>query len=120
MNDQKRGISVLVCGGRGYRDDAQVRDTLDLLHATRTIRIVITGAASGADELAEDWARSREIDYIGFPAKWNTHGNTAGPIRNSAMLEYAPNLVVAFPGGRGTADMTRKARDAGIEVLEVK
>lgn len=31
-----------------------------------------------------------------------------------------PDLVVAFPGGRGTADMVQRARAAGVEVLEVK
>jgi hypothetical protein len=30
-----------------------------------------------------------------------------------------PELVVAFPGGRGTADMMRRAREAGVEVIEV-
>ena len=29
------------------------------------------------------------------------------------------DLVVAFPGGPGTADMVRRARAAGIKVLEV-
>jgi hypothetical protein len=30
-----------------------------------------------------------------------------------------PDLVVAFPGGRGTADMVRRARAAGISVIEI-
>jgi UDP-N-acetylmuramoylalanine-D-glutamate ligase len=30
-----------------------------------------------------------------------------------------PDLVVAFPGGRGTADMVRRAKEAGVEVIEV-
>ncbi len=30
-----------------------------------------------------------------------------------------PDLVIAFPGGKGTADMVRKARAAGVEVIEV-
>jgi UDP-N-acetylmuramoylalanine-D-glutamate ligase len=35
------------------------------------------------------------------------------------LAEGKPDLVVAAPGGRGTADMVRRARDAGIEVVEV-
>jgi hypothetical protein len=43
----------------------------------------------------------------------------AGPIRKQQMLdEGKPDLVVAFPGGRGTAHMVRIARAAGIEVIE--
>ena len=30
-----------------------------------------------------------------------------------------PDMVVAFPGGRGTEDMMRRARNAGIRVIEV-
>lgn len=35
------------------------------------------------------------------------------------LSEGKPSLVVAFPGGEGTADMVRKARAAGVEVVEV-
>jgi hypothetical protein len=36
------------------------------------------------------------------------------------MLEEGrPELVVAFPGERGTADMMSRARNAGIEDIEV-
>lgn len=38
----------------------------------------------------------------------------AGPIRNSFMLALGPDLVLAFPGGRGTADMVRQASEAGV------
>jgi hypothetical protein len=30
-----------------------------------------------------------------------------------------PALVVAFPGGSGTADMKRRAVAAGVEVIEI-
>jgi hypothetical protein len=33
--------------------------------------------------------------------------------------EGIPDLVVAFPGGRGTANMVRQARERGFEILEV-
>lgn len=33
--------------------------------------------------------------------------------------EEQPDLGVAFPGGRGTADMARRARKAGVRVVEV-
>lgn len=46
-----------------------------------------------------------------------TNGKAAGPIRNQRMLdEGKPDLVVAFPGGRGTADMVRRAKAAGVPV----
>lgn len=33
--------------------------------------------------------------------------------------EGKPDLVVAFPGGRGTADMVNKALAAGIKVIRI-
>jgi hypothetical protein len=50
------------------------------------------------------------VPVIEFPANWKVYGRAAGPIRNMKMLlEGKPDLVVAFPGGIGTADMVKKA-----------
>lgn len=52
-----------------------------------------------------------------FKADWDKHGKAAGPIRNQQMLdEGKPDLVLAFAGGKGTDDMCRRARAAGVEV----
>jgi hypothetical protein len=34
--------------------------------------------------------------------------------------EGKPDLVIAFPGGKGTADMVARAAQAGIKVIEVE
>lgn len=44
----------------------------------------------------------------------------AGPDRNQRMIdEGRPGLVIAFPGGDGTADMIHRAQEAGIEVVRI-
>jgi hypothetical protein len=35
------------------------------------------------------------------------------------LREGKPDLVIAFPGGRGTAHMTRIALEAGLKVIEI-
>jgi len=41
-------------------------------------------------------------------------------IRNQQMLdESRPDLIVAFPGGRGTKDMVDRATKAGVKVVKV-
>ena len=78
------------------------------------------GGAKGADELARDWARIRNVWLITYPADWDRHGKAAGPIRNEHMLrEFEPDLVVAFPGGRGTQHMVSIALSAGVRVMMV-
>lgn len=110
-------MRVLVCGGRSYSDAHRVKAELASCGAT----LVIHGGASGADALAGEWARLSCVPYMVFPAKWSEHGRKAGPIRNRLMLEQSyPELVLAFPGGAGTADMVRRARSAGVPVKEVK
>jgi hypothetical protein len=118
---------VLVCGGRNYADRDRVFAELDRLDEALSDPIcVIAGGASGADALAEEWARSRigkrdGISFHGFKADWAKHGRAAGPIRNQAMIDRGrPNLVLAFPGGRGTADMVARANEAGIPVRAVQ
>jgi hypothetical protein len=82
---------------------------------------VIEGGARGADALAASWVRNPgwegTVEHEQYPAEWSLHGKAAGPIRNQEMLDVGkPDVVYAFPGGRGTADMVRRANKAGIEV----
>src|ERR1700753_3296669 len=117
MSDSLR---VLVCGGRDFRDRRMLTEFMDKFHAERPIAQLIHGAARGADALADDWANDSRIYTIACPADWEKHSKSAGPIRNQFMLDrYAPEVVIAFPGGSGTAHMVKIARAAGIEVIEV-
>ena len=109
-------MKALVCGGRQYSNYHHVCEVLDSFTDPRgrTITLVIHGAAPGADSLAAQWADTRNIPTLAFPADWRAHGRAAGAIRNARMLaEGRPDVVIAFPGGRGTADMMIKARRAG-------
>lgn len=114
-------MRVLVCGGRDYDgDDAwnHVMDALSSLHRETPVDAIIQGGASGADQLARAWAGMHEIKCVTVPADWATHGKAAGPIRNQRMIDdFQPDLVVVFPGGRGTADMAQRAEAAGVRVI---
>lgn len=113
-------MRVLVCGGRHYFNRESVYTMLDATHKARRIDCVIHGAAHGADILAQDWADDRGICCIQFPAKWDRDGKAAGPIRNRKMLdEGKPDILIAFPGGRGTANMIQQAGKIGLLVVAV-
>lgn len=113
-------MRVLVCGGRDYRDHKRVGAVLNKLHDTLGIDLIIQGGARGADELAFGWARAVGVREEQYDADWEAYGSFAGPMRNRVMLEEGkPDLVIAFPGGAGTRDMIRKARKAGVEVVEI-
>lgn len=130
-----RNHTILVCGGRKYgvlpahwEDDTQavkeqilLTKYLDAIAAKCNIIRLVHGAAKGADSLAGAWSRDKGIDTKAYPAEWRKYDKAAGSIRNQQMLdEEEITLVIAFPGTSGTADMKRRARAAGIPVLEVK
>lgn len=112
-------MRVLVCGGREYWDERTVFAVLDKLHKQRRITVVISGGALGADTVARNWCRRAGLMWMGFPADWKRFGRAAGLIRNSMMLHEGPDIVVAFPGGAGTADLVGKAKARGLPVIEV-
>ena len=112
-------MRVLVCGGRDYADASALNEALDAIHRERNVTCLIHGAARGADSLADAWARSRGVPAHAFPADWAAHGKAAGFRCNEAMLRQGrPELVVAFPGGRGTAHMVSLAKAAGVPVRQ--
>jgi len=123
-------MRILVCGGRDFTDWVLLEQTLhemlyNLHKAFVTEIVFISGGARGADALAKDFALSLKhlnIGYEEYPADWDKHGKAAGSIRNQQMLdEGKPDLVVAFPtkNSRGTYDMIRRAKLAGVEVVQV-
>ncbi len=141
-------MRILVCGGRDFgnlagmsREDPlweKKEEEYQFIHSTLN-RLsldwppedktgnwlpevtIITGMAKGVDSAAYDWAVINWTKILEFPADWKTHGKAAGPIRNQQMLdEGKPDLVVAFPGGNGTADMVRRAKKANIKVIEIQ
>lgn len=107
---------MIVCGGRDWMDGVRTFAALDAAHARRPINLVVHGGARGADTLAGTWAQKRGVPVQVHPAEWQQLGAKAGPLRNQAMADAGADGCTAFPGGRGTADMCRRAESAGIPV----
>jgi hypothetical protein len=138
-------VKVLVTGGRDYADKDRVTAELDRLaekhfHENGGVPdehgnwmplpsfVVIHGGCNcepddpktGADFWANEWCICNWVDAHVYPANWKTNGRAAGPIRNREMLtQEEPDLVLAFPGGRGTSNMVRLANEAGVPVQTV-
>lgn len=136
---------AIICGGRHFSDGVFVFDHLDRLRAERQITMVVEGgqrtyqkgrAVGGADFFAHEWAVARRIKVKTERAEWGNlshpdalvrtspsgrkYDANAGFRRNALMLvKYQPKLVIAFPGGNGTADMCERAEAAGVELLRV-
>lgn len=108
-------VRVIIAGGRNYFLTPEDRRRLTALRDTLPISEVVCGGAPGADAGGRAWAIEYGVPVKEFPAAWDRLGRSAGPARNQRMVEYADALVV-FPGGRGTTDVTGRARARGLRV----
>lgn len=111
-------LKVIVSGGRDFSDVDFVFEYLDKFYEEKNGNIeLILGGASGVDSFAEQWAKERGVLYDVFHANWRVYGKKAGPIRNEQMLNENPDLVIIFPGGKGTKNMKDIATRKNVPVL---
>lgn len=114
---------VLLSGSRTWLDAARARAELVALIQdcgvdARRPRVLVHGAARGADRLAAAEALAlggwRTLAMPVTPEQWRTQGRAAGVLRNGQMLEVArPDAVLVLRAdgeSPGTDDMVRRAR----------
>lgn len=123
---------ILVFGGRTYFNEARIYHVLDAAVERLGLTEIIHGDHyDGADAIAKQWAVERGIPHTPFPANWSDlshpdariktrrdgtqYDANAGPRRNQAMADAKPDAAIGFPGDRGSRDMLRRCRTAGIE-----
>jgi hypothetical protein len=79
---------------------------------------VVHGGARGADRIAGELAQALGLEERVFLPDWSSYGKRAGMIRNLAMLDLVPDIVLAFWDGAstGTGHTIGEARRRGIPV----
>lgn len=113
---------ILVCGGRDFNDEILFYKSMSIAEQWFMKKFcIIQGQARGADRMAAIWAFQRGCAMLAIPANWDAYAKAAGTVRNTWMLDFGlPDLVIAFPGGDGTFNMTKQSRKRGIDVWEPK
>ena len=78
-------MKIAVIGSRNFTDqDILYRELNDIKDK---IELVISGGASGADTLAENWALDNNITVKIIKPDWETYGRSAGIVRNKQIIE---------------------------------
>lgn len=109
-------MRVIIAGSRTISDKATLFQALSLFKGS--ITQVVSGTASGADKLGENWAIANKVPLRKFPAEWNKYGKAAGYKRNEEMAQNADALIALWDGiSRGTKHMIDIALDHGLIVL---
>lgn len=114
--DKGEVMKILVCGGRDYCDQEAIKKKLTELYERHPNSTLVHGGAPGADSWSGYIGGTLGFTVECHTAQWAKYGKAAGPIRNQEMLDGGIDLVVAFPGGRGTADMLDRARLTGVTI----
>jgi len=121
----RRSVVIVAAGGRDLVwPQERIASALLQRSGGRSVHLLLHGGARGADR-----AIGRAAQQLGWrvhclAADWRRHGRAAGPIRNRLLLKQAlieaqarsspaisaSVLVIAFPGGAGTASLVQQAR----------
>lgn len=84
---------------------------------------IVSGAATGVDQLGLIWAEKHRVPTKIFTANWEAFGKSAGPLRNREMAHYMDTfgdcvLVALWDGeSRGTLHMIKYCHKLGIPVF---
>ena len=111
-------MRLIVAGGRDYDDIEKIHYHLCLIRDRNDIEMVITGGCQGVDNIAHQWAWKNGIQTCLMQANWHMHGKSAGPMRNLSMANLGTHLI-AFPGGRGTANMVNYAKQYKLNIKTI-
>lgn len=110
-------MTLLVCGSRNWRNEAAVVAELAIIEPDI---IVHGGCPTGADAMADKWAKVNGKTVERYDAEWDKYGRKAGPIRNQRMLTGSnPDMVLAFGRGKGTDGMVALAESANVLVRRI-
>jgi hypothetical protein len=115
-------LKILVTGSRDWTDARSIElEMFRALYETKTTfgeAVLIHGACpTGADALADEYARATGMHIITRPADWERYGKRAGFLRNAELVDLGPDICLAFirSKSRGATMTANLAETAGIE-----
>ena len=138
MDTTNKEIRIIIAGGRSFNDyqtlkaeslkaiTAIVKEVTGQSKVKKEYITIVSGSASGADTLGEQFANEFSLNLKCFPANWDRYGRRAGYMRNVEMAEFASDkengmaygALIAFWDGKskGTKHMIDTAKKAKMDV----
>ena len=114
IKKEKPTKRVVIAGCRDYTNYEEAKVYIDFcLSNIRKVNdiIIISGCASGADAIGEQYAEENGFKVEKYPANWEKYGRSAGPIRNKQMAEITDYVICFWDGkSKGTKSMIEFAK----------
>jgi hypothetical protein len=121
-NPKDYKVRIIVAGTRKWKDKKLFHEIIvDYLERFSEPVLFISGAAnSGADRFIIDWCKKYNYPCLEMPADWDTHGKSAGYVRNTEMAEIGTHLVCFWDTvSRGTAHMRTVSSEKHLNIMTV-
>lgn len=114
-------MKVIVAGSRTFNDFELMTRKLNHILQNQSEVVIVSGTARGADQMGEQWAKTYNHSIERYPAQWDTHGKSAGYIRNKTMANNADALIAFWDGkSRGTKHMIDLAHTKNLKVCVIR
>lgn len=121
-------MRVLLTGSRDWTDVDEIHDALDALYllwkeddADPSFTLVHGACPTGADNIADKWAKSTHGVVIERHPYWEHYGRAGGPMRNRHMVELGADHFLAFikDNSAGAAGCLRVAWSEKLPNIQV-
>lgn len=116
-------MKVLCCGDRNWNNKKRIHEFLSEIPSDEFI-VILEGECRGADLQCKRVALELGLTVQKFPAEDYGQWPSCGPIRNLAMLDEKPDLVLAFHNdittSKGTKHTVTIARARNIETMVIQ
>jgi predicted Rossmann fold nucleotide-binding protein DprA/Smf involved in DNA uptake len=109
-------MKTIIAGSRDFHDYDVVLKAIK--ESQFNISEVVSGMASGVDQLAIRYAKENNLPLHEYWAEWEFYGKSAGPIRNRLMAKNADALIaIHSKDSKGTKNMIETALKEGLRVF---
>lgn len=94
-------------------EQAKVEEHIEQIIKEHDYPSIVTGDATGVDSVARRLANKFNLDLTVHQADWKKYGKSAGPRRNTLIVEDADKMVAFWndisPGTKNSIDQMKKA-----------
>lgn len=116
-------MNIGIVGTRYLNDNQQdkVQHRIEEILREKRPESVITGDASGVDSLARSLGQKYAQNVIVHHADWKKFGKSAGPRRNTKIIEDSDEVYAFWDGeSPGTKNSIEQAKQKGVPVTVVE
>lgn len=114
-------MKLIIAGSRTLQPSYSFIMNCIQMFSITEIDEVVSGTARGVDQEGEHWASHAGVKVRRFPADWETHGKSAGYLRNAEMAKYADALLLIWDGessgSRHMLDLMKKQKKPIYQVV---